>query len=64
MDLDPSLAFTAILEMRPGNTDPTLSRRLAAAMSAANPPDRWAFARAWLNTHAPDPGAPAGAPAA
>lgn len=53
MDLDPSLAFTAVLEMRPGNTDPTLTRRLAAAMTLANPPDRWAFAREWLDANAP-----------
>jgi hypothetical protein len=54
MDLDPSLAFTAVIEMRPGLGDASeLVKELAEAMSAANPPDRWAFARSWLDEHEP-----------
>jgi hypothetical protein len=55
MNLDPSLAFTAIIEMRPGlrGDQGELIARLAAAMTAANPPDRWAFARAWLDREVP-----------
>jgi hypothetical protein len=56
MDLDPSLAFTAMLEMRPGMPEAEarpIRAELAAAMSAANPPDRWAFAREWLDKHSP-----------
>lgn len=54
--MDRTLAFTAILEMRPGLTDDEarpIITGLAAAMTAANPPDRWAFARAWLDEHYP-----------
>jgi hypothetical protein len=49
MDLDPSLAFTALLEMWPAAPAGT-SAKLAAAMTAANPKDRWAFARDWIAT--------------
>ena len=55
VNLDPSLAFTAVLEMRPGLNDPEACRLLAEAMTAANPPDRWAFARGWLDEHRPVP---------
>ena len=53
MNLDPTLAFTAVIELRPANTDPTLKTRLAEAMTAANPANRWKFARAWLDGNAP-----------
>jgi hypothetical protein len=59
MDLDPSLAYTAIIEMRPGLgmvKVHDLTARLAAAMTAANPRDRWAFARQWLNAELAEPG--------
>ena len=49
MDLDPSLAYTALLEMWPEPTWPEhLTAELAKAMAEANPPDRWAFARDWI----------------
>jgi hypothetical protein len=47
MDLDPSLAFTALLKMWPDAPEGE-SAALAKAMTAANPKDRWAFARAWV----------------
>ena len=54
MNLDPTLAFSAVIEMRPGiGNSSEVRERLAEAMSAANPPDRWEFARRWLDEHAP-----------
>lgn len=54
MNLDPTLAFTAVIELRPGRTDSReLTAALTEAMTKASPPDRWAFARAWLDEHAP-----------
>ena len=47
MDLDPSLAFTALLELWPGAPEGT-SAELARAMTAANPADRFEFARQWV----------------
>lgn len=57
INLDPSLAFTAIIELRPGLEDPRgeIRSALAAAMTAANPANRWEFARAWLDYHHPLP---------
>lgn len=52
--LDPSLAFTALLEMWPDYALDTpdggssIVAALAGDMSAANPPDRFAFAKAWI----------------
>lgn len=57
MDLDPSLAYTAVLELcRPLTTDVSrpLVADLATAMSESNPRNRWAFARSWLAANAPD----------
>jgi len=51
MNLDPTLAYTAVLEAAPGldmREARPLIDQLAALMTAANPADRWAFARAWL----------------
>jgi hypothetical protein len=54
MKLDPSLAFTALLEMWPGWDETTadeshaLMNELAADMTKTNPPDRFAFARGWI----------------
>lgn len=56
MNLDQSLAFTALIEMWPGYAEGTddggssLVATLAASMTVANPPDRWAFARQWIET--------------
>jgi hypothetical protein len=55
VNIDRTLAFTAVLEWRPGITD--LAARplidgLAAAMTAANPRDRWQFAGWWLDREA------------
>jgi hypothetical protein len=49
MDLDPSLAFTALLEWWPDcpDTDQAVND-LAAAMTRDNPRDRWAYARSWI----------------
>jgi hypothetical protein len=56
MDWDPSLAFTAVMEMRPG-LHPTrasmLTAALGSAMTEADPPDRWAFAREYLDRECP-----------
>ena len=49
--LDPSLAFTALLEMWPGLTDEEsapLRRELCDAWDVDNPLDRWVHARAWI----------------
>lgn len=51
MDLDPTLAFTAVLELYPGMTNEQsrpLIDGLAQAMDEHNPPDRFEFARGWL----------------
>jgi len=51
MNLDPSLAHTAIIELYPSMTEAEaapLRRDLAQAMTEANPGDRWAFAKSWL----------------
>jgi hypothetical protein len=54
MNLDPSLAFTALLEMWPdwdkmtADESHALTGELATDMSKANPPDRFAFARGWI----------------
>jgi hypothetical protein len=55
-DLDRTLAFTAVIELRPGLTADVgagLTKRLAEAMSAEDPKDRWTWARDWLDRHAP-----------
>lgn len=57
MDLDPSLAYTAVIEMCvPMRSDVAagLYVDLARDMSAANPRDRWEFAARWLLTNAPE----------
>jgi hypothetical protein len=57
VNLDPSLAFTALLEMWPGFTQMSmldthpLTAGLAKAMSESDPPDRWKFARRWIDAH-------------
>jgi hypothetical protein len=58
INLDPSLAFTALLEMWPGfgqmsllDTHP-LTAALAKAMGESDPPDRWKFARRWIDAAA------------
>jgi hypothetical protein len=62
VNLDPSLAFTALLSMWPGfgqmdgRDGDRLIGSLAAAMTAANPKDRWEFARAWIAERQPRPG--------
>lgn len=54
MDLDRTLAFTALLDMDPGFRRMTVDesqpviRELAVAMTEANPKDRWAFAKAHI----------------
>jgi hypothetical protein len=51
MNLDPSLAFTAVLELRPNLADRKAreyTAKLADAMTEGNPPDRWTFAKVWL----------------
>jgi hypothetical protein len=54
MDLDRTLAFTAVLDLHPRGRSMTdaeaqpIRAALAEAMSEANPLDRWAFARIWL----------------
>jgi hypothetical protein len=60
INLDPTLAFTAILELRPGLPGPRAAElrvALGDAMTAANPRDRWSFARDWLDEHEPIGGA-------
>ena len=55
--MDQTLAFTAVLELHPGGRTMTeteaapIRKALAEAMTAANPKDRWAFAKAWLADH-------------
>lgn len=54
MNLDPSLAFTALLKIWPGYADGTddggssVVAALARDMTAASPPDRWQFAAGWI----------------
>lgn len=48
MNLDPSIAYTALLELWPEHMDRPETSELADAMTAADPPDRWAFARRWI----------------
>lgn len=51
MDLDPSLAFTAILEFYPDmemNRAWALTAELSAAFGEHEPKDRLAFAQGWL----------------
>jgi hypothetical protein len=55
MNLDHTLAFTALLELLPGFAKLTaqeakpLTDGLAAAMTEANPKNRWDFAQAWID---------------
>jgi hypothetical protein len=58
MELDRSLAFTALLELAPGFrevTDPRevsrLTNALATDMTQDGPKDRWAYARQRINDH-------------
>lgn len=56
MNIDRTLAFTAVIEMRPGlpaDEAEVLTTGLAEAMHAANPADRWAFAKSWLDAADP-----------
>lgn len=51
MDLDPTLAFTAVLQFypdMPGEQARPLIDELAHVMEEADPPDRMEFARGWL----------------
>jgi len=54
-NLDNSLSYTALMHMWPGfeqldmRAAEPLINRLADAMTAANPKDRWEFARAWMD---------------
>jgi hypothetical protein len=54
IDLDRTLAYTALLELDPGFRKMTVDksspviRQLAEAMTAADPKDRWAFAKAHI----------------
>lgn len=54
---DPTLAFSALMELDPAfpsTPEPQAGMRvaeLAAAMTKASPPDRWKFARQWIADH-------------
>lgn len=54
LDIDRTLAFTALLDMSPEfrkmTTDEAepVTAALAAAMTEASPKDRWEFARRWI----------------
>jgi len=55
--MDQTLAFTAVLELHPGGRTMTdaeaqpIRQALREAMTAAQPKDRWAFAKAWLGDY-------------
>jgi|SRR5215469_1620515 len=57
MDLNPTLAFTAVLELHPGGRTMTdaeakpIRQALCAALDEAKPKDAWAFAKAWIEDY-------------
>ena len=57
MDLNPTLAFTAVLELHPGGRTMTdaeakpIRQALCAALDEDKPKDAWAYAKAWIEDY-------------